>query len=236
MSKKTTIAGLPEYDRPYEKLELSGASSLTDSELLAVLIRSGTKEDNALTVSRELLRQFDGSIKNVFSGGISELRAVKGIGKVKALQIKAVAEACRRIGADDCPRLATAEDIDAVGRFLSADFGYESKELFKCVLLDTRLRVLGIRLVSQGALNGTLVHPREVFSDAVRELCYGVIVAHNHPGGSLAPSQNDIALTGRLVSAGQILGIQMLDHFIVTRTSYVSFKRLGIIDNILKHL
>lgn len=236
MSRKNTIAGLPEYDRPYEKLELSGASSLTDSELLAVLIRSGTKDENALSVSRELLDRFDGSFKKIFSGGIGELCAVKGIGRIKALQLRAVGELCRRAGTQSCPRLSAADDIDVVGRYLSADFGFESKEMFKCVLLDTRLHVVGIRLVSQGTLDSAPVHPREVFSDAIRELCFGIIVAHNHPSGQLRPSREDLALTERLIRAGRILGIPLLDHFIVSQSGFISLKRLGIIDGIAENL
>ena len=232
MSKNTTIAGLPEYDRPYEKLELSGASSLTDSELLAVLIRSGTKDENALSVSREILSRFDGSFKRIFSAGIGELCAVKGIGKVKALQLRAVGETCRRFASQSISRLTAADDIDVVGNYLSADFGFETKELFKCILLDKKLHVIGIRLVSQGTLDCTPVHPREVFSDAIKELSFGIIVAHNHPSGQLKPSGEDVALTERLIKAGRILGIPLLDHFIVSRSGFISFKRLGIIDGI----
>ena len=228
MNVNETMTRLPESDRPYEKLELHGASTLTDSELLAVIIRAGTGGANAVTVARQLLGAFGGSLRRVCDAGIPELAKTRGIGRIKAIQLKAAGELADRINREKSLRQVDAADAEAVGRMLMCDIGNEKREVFRVLMLDKRLRIINAKDVSGGVLDKTLVHPREVFSPAVRELAYAVIVAHNHPSGELEPSEEDIRLTDRLIEAGEIIGIPVLDHFIVSRRGFTSFCGSGI--------
>ena len=228
MNVKQIMTDLPESDRPYEKLELHGAYTLTDSELLAVIIRAGTGGANAVTVARQLLKSFGGSLRRVCDAGIPELAETRGIGRIKAIQLKAAGEIADRINREKSIRLVDAANAEAVGRMLMYDIGSEKREVFRVLMLDKRLRIISARDVSSGVLDRTLVHPREVFSPAVRELAYAVIVAHNHPSGELEPSEEDVRLTDRLVEAGEILGIPVLDHFIVSARGFTSFCGMGL--------
>lgn len=230
MALKTTLPGIPECDRPYEKLELYGASSLSDSELLAVILRSGTKDMNVVDVAKELLFAFDGKLKNVCGAGVGELLAVKGIGRVKAIQLKAAGEMALRIEREFKWMAETGGDVEKIGEFFVQELWNEPGEVFSMVMLDKRLRIIGYRVVSRGILDRTIVHPREIFQPAVKELAYAVVVAHNHPSGDTTPSREDISLTARLKQAGDIMGITLLDHIIVGRKQFSSFKELGIMD------
>ena len=218
---------LPEYDRPYEKMELQGIYTLTDSELLAVIIRCGTKNANCIDISRTLLDKFDGKMSNVMKAGISELSAVEGVGRTKALQLAAVGEICRRIRIEQSEKTRNAGNPDAVGKMLMAEMGFLDHEIFKVFMLDKGLHIIGEKIVSEGIIDKALVHPREVFAPAIRELSYAIIIAHNHPGGSRTPSRDDIVLTNRIIDAGNILGIPVLDHFIVTGNAFFSMAQEG---------
>lgn len=231
MVEKTTLPGIPECDRPYEKLELLGASSLSDSELLAVILRSGTKEINVIDLARKLLFKFNGRLKNVCCAGLGELSSVHGIGRVKAIQLKAAGELALRIERDMRSQLLRGGNSDDIADFIIEQLWGEPREVFIVVMLDKRLHITGSSVVSRGTIDCTLVHPRDVFAPAVKELAYAVVVAHNHPSGSTEPSGEDIALTKRLRAAGTVLGIELLDHIIVGRKEFSSFKAMGLMDD-----
>ncbi|MBP5312237.1 MAG: DNA repair protein RadC [Clostridia bacterium] len=234
MTLRSTLPGIPECDRPYEKLELHGASSLTDSELLAVILRAGTKEQNVLDIARELLLSFDGKLKNLCRAGIKELTSVSGIGRVKAIQLMAAGELALRIERDIRAPASRGGGMEGIAEYLVEKLWNETTEVFMVLMLDKRLRITGSRVVSRGTLDYTVVHPREVFAPAIRELAYAVVVAHNHPSGDTYPSREDLEITSKLKKAGEILGIQLLDHIIVGKKNYSSLKKLGFIDSLKK--
>lgn len=230
MIKNKNVKSLPELDRPYERVELYGAKTLTDSELLAVMIRTGTKNQNAIDVSRELLCRFRGGISEICSAGINELTSVDGIGRVKAIQLKVLGELASRISSGRFQMLMNAKNIDALGQYMSSELSPLRQEIFRIILLDKKLRVVNFRDVSVGILDRTLVHPREVFTYAVRECCSEVILVHNHPSGELLPSSADIKITERLVQAGVIIGINVYDHIIVGGNGFFSMRESGDIE------
>lgn len=224
---KKSVKHWPEDERPRERLIAHGPASLSDAQLLAIIIKMGTPGRSALDLALELLSRFE-SLAGIEQAGIKELREVPGIGLAKAAEIKAAIELGRRhqkpslAGASFC----SSSDVAAYYRPRMKDL---KKETFRCALLDTRNKILREEVVSVGSLSASLVHPRETFKAAVRESAAAVIFIHNHPSGDVKPSQEDILLTKRLVQAGEVIGIQVLDHIIIGEGSHFSFRDNGMI-------
>lgn len=226
MPKGYRIHDLPKVDRPRERLQRKGPGALGNSELLAILLGSGMPGKNVLEVAEHLLRKF-GS-KGLFEASFDELRQVPGIGKVKAGQLLAAFELGKRIllGQDeDAVTIESPEDVYQ----LSKRIHKAKKEHFLAYLLNARNVVVAEEQISVGTLTMAVVHPREVFEPAVRHSAAGIILVHNHPSGDAEPGDDDRALTKRLVEAGRLMGIEILDHVIVTWNGYTSLKALGLI-------
>jgi DNA repair protein RadC len=227
-SGNSSVKEWPEDERPRERLILHGASSLSEAHLLAIIIRNGRAGRSAVDLGRDLLERF-GSLAGIEQAGIRELCSVVGIGPAKAAEIKAAIELGRRhqkpslAGASFC----SSEDVASYYRPRMKDL---KKEMFRCALLDTKNKIIRDEIVSIGSLSASIVHPRDSFKMAIRESAAAVIFIHNHPSGDVKPSQEDIALTRRLVQAGEVLGIQVLDHIIVGDGSHFSFKDNGMIS------
>jgi DNA repair protein RadC len=214
------IHDLPVYDRPREKLQLKGAHALSDLELLAILVGSGTKGQGVLTMASRLLQVLDGSGP---STGVEELCSVSGVGPAKASLIVAALEfASRRIRPHGL-KISFPPDVYPLIRHVSD----RRQEHFLCISLNGANEVIAIRTVSVGLVNRALVHPREVFADPITDRAAAVIVAHNHPSGNLTPSQDDLAVTRQLKEAGQTLGIKLLDHLIFNHSDYYSLLEKG---------
>lgn len=224
----THLKNWPEAERPRERLLRQGADALSDAQLLGIILRTGTGGRTAVDVGRDLLERF-GGLNGIAQAGINELTMVPGIGSAKAAEIKAAIELGRRhlkptmAGASFC---ASKEVAD----FYQPRLRDARKEEFRCILLDTKNRLIREETVSTGSLTASLVHPRETFKSAVRESAAAVIFVHNHPSGDTKPSQEDILLTRRLVQAGDLLGIRVLDHVIVGDGNHFSFKDNGMIS------
>jgi DNA repair protein RadC len=224
----THLKNWPEAERPRERLLQQGADALSDAQLLGIILRTGTGGRTAVDVGRDLLERF-GGLNGIAQAGINELTMVPGIGSAKAAEIKAAIELGRRhlkptmAGASFC---ASKEVAD----FYQPRLRDARKEEFRCILLDTKNRLIREETVSTGSLTASLVHPRETFKSAVRESAAAVIFVHNHPSGDTKPSQEDILLTRRLVQAGDLLGIRVLDHVIVGDGNHFSFKDNGMIS------
>jgi len=211
---------MPSADRPREKLLRRGAASLSDVELLAVLLGSGTRRLSVLDLAARILSRLEGRLDRA---GIEELRSITGIGDAKAAQIEAALELARRHLAKS--RHVIREPADVVP-YLPPIRG-KKQEHFVCVSLNGAHEVIEARVVTVGLLDTNQVHPREVFADPITDRAASVIVAHNHPSGTLEPSAEDLALTRRLVQAGQLLGIRVLDHLIVTADGVFSLRGAG---------
>lgn len=228
MSQSLRIADMAPRDRPRERLEHFGPGSLTTPELLAILFRTGTASRNAIQVAEELFRQL-GGLSGVAIATLEELCTVPGIGRVKALEVRAAVEIAKRLAAtneDARPQVSGAADIAGL---MMADLRYEPREHLHALLLDTRWRVQFRRSISTGTLTESLVHPREVFRDAIRLSAAAVALVHNHPSGDPSPSPQDITTTKRLVEAGKLLGIDLVDHVIIGDGRWTSLRELGLI-------
>jgi DNA repair protein RadC len=209
------------HDRPREKLERDGPQALGDNELLAVLIGHGTAKADALGVANRLLASV-GGLHALTRMSVTELRRVSGIGMVAASRIRAAVELGRRsLARASTDRLRVMCSRDAA-EFLVPQFGAYPVERFGILMLDTKLRVIGTRLLSTGALDRSYAHPREVFREAVAAGAAVVMVFHNHPSGDPTPSPDDVDLTRRLVAAGELIGIPVMDHMILTDSKYCS--------------
>jgi DNA repair protein RadC len=223
---------IPVNERPYEKLEKYGTEALSNAELLAIVIRTGSREETSVTLAQRLLKSVEkgGGITFLHDMSVEELRKTKGIGRVKAIQIKAVMELSKRISASliNNNRI-TIKSPAEVSTLLMEEMRHLKKEVFKVILLNTKNHIIKHLNVSVGSLNSSIVHPREVFSEAVKVGCSGMLLVHNHPSGDPEPSREDIETTQRLVNAGNIMGIKVLDHVIIGDGKYISFKEQGLI-------
>ncbi len=228
MEERYTIAirEMPTEERPRERLMSYGAQSLSTAELLAIVLRTGTKERSAIGLAEHLLSRH-GGLRGVATATVEELACVKGIGPVKGVQIAACVELGRRLAAhtdESRPVIRSPEDVV---HLLMPELRDASKEHFKSLLMDTKNRVLRIVTVSIGSLDSSIVHPREVFKDAVASSAACMVVAHNHPSGDPTPSPEDRQVTMRLCEAGRVMGIEVLDHIVIGDGRWVSLKQLG---------
>ncbi|MSN25100.1 MAG: DNA repair protein RadC [Geobacter sp.] len=221
----------PADERPREKMQKSGAGSLSDAELLALIIRTGDpgSRQSAIDLGRELIKHFSGNLRELASADISEICAIKGMGLAKATSVKAAFTLAARFQARKLERLDRFTSPQQVFDYFHHEFRDSRKEYFLTLLLDGKNRIIRRVQVSEGSLNQSIVHPREVFIPAVKESAAAVILLHNHPTGDPSPSNEDIAITRRLKEAGEIMGIKVLDHIIIGDGEYLSFVERGLI-------
>lgn len=218
------IKDLPRVDRPREKLVKYGPNKLTTTELLAILLRTGIKGKNVIELSNQILKLF--GTDNIKQVTYEELRKIKGLGKVKAAEIIACIALGKRLLQEKQQLIMTSPQ--AVFDSLK-DIRSLKKEHFIAIYLDTRNQEITREIISIGTLNASLVHPREVFEPAVRNLAASIILAHNHPSGDLKPSREDLSITKKLVDSGNLLDIHVLDHIIVTGKAYTSMKEASLL-------
>lgn len=225
------IKDWPEDERPREKLLKRGAAALSDAELLALVLRTGDAAagKSAIDLGRELLERFDGNLRELAQAELNELQQIKGLGLAKAASIKAAFTLGSRFQARRLETLERFTSPAQVFDFFHHELRDSRKELFLILLLDGKNRITRKVQVSEGSLNQSIVHPREVFAPAVRESAAAVIFIHNHPSGDPAPSREDRESTRRLNEAGEILGIKVLDHIIIGDGAYFSFVESGLL-------
>jgi DNA repair protein RadC len=225
---RSAVREMPEEDRPRERLVKLGPEALRDAELLAVLFRTGTREEGAVAVAERVLRHF-GNLRGLSRASVEQLTEVKGLGTVKAIEIKAALELGRRLAEFQerhRPKIRCADDVS---RLLMIKYKDCEVEQFKVLLLNTKNEVARTVDVSHGTADRALALPRDVFRQAVREGATSIIACHNHPSGDPEPSQDDIQLTHRLKESGETLGIQLVDHIIFGDGRIVSLKERGLI-------
>lgn len=221
--KNITITSLPANERPREKLKNHGVKALSNAELLAILLRTGTKNESALSLSYKILSQNDG-IRSLANAGVTDLNKISGIGLAKASQLIAAVELGKRIA-----QYSYNEDIyvkrpqDAAD-MLMEEMRYYKKEHIKIIMLNVKCKVIGVEEISIGSLNSSLAHPREIFIPAVKNSSANIILIHNHPSGDPTPSKDDIEITRRVYEAGKILGIELYDHIIIGDGVFISIK------------
>ena len=224
MKNSFTVHDLPLSERPRERLLKLGSEALSSQEILALILGRGIKGESVIVTAQKLLSRF-GNLKNLASASTEELTQIKGIGPAKAAQIKATFELSKRLedSSDESPKITVKSPEDAIKAARSQLRG-KRKEHFLVLCLNTRNHLINTHKVSIGSLDCSIVHPREVFKEAISSYAASVIFVHNHPSGDPTPSEDDIKLTKRLVEAGEIMGIEVLDHIIICDRDHLSMK------------
>ena len=213
-------------EKPRERFLQDGPESLSNQELFALLLRTGTKEESVLQMANRLLDAFE-ELRLLKEASIEELTAIKGIGEAKAIQLLAAVELGRRIHRVNNQERYVIRSPEDGAKYCMEDMRFLTQEHFVCLYLNTKNQVLHKRTIFIGSLNASIVHPREVFKEAFRRSAASIICLHNHPSGSPDPSKEDIEVTKRLVECGKIIGIDLLDHIIIGEHKYVSLKEKG---------
>jgi DNA repair protein RadC len=220
------IRDFPEDERPRERFKKHGPQSLSNHELIAILLRTGTKEESVLQLSNRLLTQFEG-LRLLKSATLEEMTEIKGIGQTKAIQILAAVELGRRVSNLAFNERYVIRSPEDGANYMMNDMRFLSQEHFVCLYLNTKNQVIHKQTIFIGSLNASIVHPREVFREALKRSAASLIALHNHPSGSPEPSREDIEVTKRLAECGKIIGVDLLDHLIIGDNKFVSLKEKG---------
>ncbi len=228
MNSNLKIKDIPQNERPKEKLLAYGAESLNNSELLAIILRTGTQGENVLELSSRLLSELEG-LDGILSASINDITSIKGIKEGKASQILALSELFRRFRT----LKAMKKDIKItspkeLADLLMGEMNELNQEVLKVILLSTKNIIIGTKDVFKGSLNTSVVHPREIFKQAINKNSASIIICHNHPSGDPTPSKEDINITLRIKECGNIIGIQLVDHIIIGNNKFVSLKERGL--------
>ena len=219
------VRDLPAEERPREKLIQRGAASLSDTELLAILLRTGTSSVSVLHLAEEVLAKYqDKGLVSIMNISPQEIASIHGVGLAKAATIVAAVELGRRLSTRAAQKLEKIEGPEDVARYASPLLRFEQKEHFLVMLLDVRNRVLAMPTISIGSLTASVAHPREIFREAIRYSAANMILIHNHPSGDPTPSREDIQITKQMMKAGEIMGIPVLDHVVVAGDNFLSLK------------
>lgn len=227
LEKQLMVKDLPLIERPRERMLQYGAENLSNAELLAILLRTGSTNESVVQLANKILVELE-TLQNLYDVTIEELTRIKGIGPAKAIQIKAAIEIGRRILKQSPQERITIRSPKDVADYLMEDMRYLKQEYFIALLLNTKNQIINKEEISVGTLNSSVIHPREVFKPAIKKSVSAIIIVHNHPSGDPTPSREDIEVTKRLAKAGEILGIDILDHVIIGDLKYVSLKEKGI--------
>ena len=224
-----TIKELPVTERPREKLYSHGPSALSNEELLAIIIRTGNKNDTAIDLARKILSKDNRGLISLRDTTLQELMQTNGVGQCKAAQILAAIEIGKRINYREALGKVKVNDPSTIANLYMDEMRYLQKEHFRIVLLDTKNQIIVTEEISIGTLNASIVHPRDVFKAAIKRNSNAMILIHNHPSGDPTPSNEDINITNRLIDAGNLIGIKVLDHIIIGDNRYISFKEKNLI-------
>ena len=229
MQNNIKINDIPKNERPMERLLKYGADDLTNAELLAVLLRSGTRGENIISLSTRLLSDV-GGLDGLLHINLEEIKKLKGIKDVKACQIIAMMELFKRFrtlrSQSNDFKVSCPKDVSEL---LINEMNNLNQEVLKLILVNTKNTVIGVKDIFKGSLNTSIVHPREIFREAVQRGSANIIICHNHPSGDSTPSKEDINITLRIKQCGDLMGIKLLDHIIIGNNNYISLKEKGII-------
>lgn len=225
MGYNNRMCDLPVDDRPYEKCIKNGAASLSDAELLATILRTGAKGEKSIDLARNVLQLSNScnGILGIYHSSIEELMKINGIGRVKAVQLKCVAELAKRFNKAVREERLLFNEPESIARYYMEELRHEECERLMLIMLDTKNRLIKETVLSIGTVNASLVSPRELFIEALKTGAVNIIMLHNHPSGDCMPSREDIILTKQIRKCGNLLGIKLLDHIIIGDNKYMSF-------------
>lgn len=230
MNQSNTIREMPRDERPYEKCSRLGAEHLSDVELLAVLLRTGTRGENALELAGRILYHAGGiGILGIHQFNAERLKQIKGIGNVKAIQISCISELAKRLAKASYQDTVCFTDPKTIAQYYMEDLRHEKQEHMKLLMLNSKAKLLGETTISKGTVNASLVTPRELFIEALQKNAVSIIILHNHPSGDPSPSREDMLTTKRIQDSGALIGIELLDHIIIGNNCYISFREEGML-------
>lgn len=232
MNTGKTIKEMYRDERPYEKCEQYGAENLTDAELLAVLLRTGTKGENSLELAQKLLHPVfaEHGILNIHKWTREGLLRIKGIGRVKAVQILCLSELAKRLAKASAASGLNFSAPETIARYYMEDMRHQNTEVLKLLFLNTRSKLIGESDISTGTVDTALVSPRELFIEALQRGAVSIVLLHNHPSGDPTPSKADVRITRRLKEAGSMIGITLLDHIIIGNNCFISLREKGFLQ------
>jgi DNA repair protein RadC len=220
--------------RPYERCKRDGAGSLNDSELLAIILRNGSAGCNSLQLAEEIIAKGGHSLLSLLTLSEKELLEIRGIGEVKAIQLKCIAELSRRLAKTQRRQMLRLNSPDSIAAYYMEDLRHERTEQMIAAFFDTKCGLIKDKTISSGTVSSTLVSPREIFLDALEANAVSLVLLHNHPSGDPTPSMEDIYVTKRVYECGRLLGIELLDHIIIGNNTYKSFRKHKIIDGLFE--
>lgn len=229
MSIKTNE--LPVSERPYEKCMSHGPESLSDAELLAVILRTGSSGQNAVQLAEQILTQGSGNLLTLYSLNLRQLMQLPGIGQVKAIQLKCIAELSKRIARTGHRETVTLSDARSVATYYMEELRHEHKEHLMLCMFDGKCRLIRECMLTTGTANASLISPREIFVEALTNRAQHIILVHNHPSGNPTPSRQDIQVTRQIREGGDLIGITLADHIIIGDRRYYSFKEQGMLEH-----
>ncbi|MCF2554898.1 RadC family protein [Faecalicatena contorta] len=230
MNQSNTMKEIPCMERPYEKCERRGAESLSDVELLAVLLRTGTRGENALGLAERILYHAgENGILSIHQFSKERLMQIKGIGKVKALQLSCISELAKRLAKASAEETLKFSSPDSIARYYMEDLRHEKQEIMKLLMLNGKSKLIGETNISKGTVNAALITPRELFIEALQKNAVSIVIMHNHPSGDPTPSREDRLITRRIQESGALIGIELLDHIIIGNNCYISFREEGML-------
>ena len=223
MHTNKTIKQLPQSERPYEKFFLLGASGLSDADLLAIIIKTGTRDLSALDIAKDLLMQRNGNLLNHYDMSYEELIKLPGIGKVKAIQLKAIAELSMRISRTTRTESVRLNSPSAIADFYMEQMRHLREEIVMCAYFDVKSKFLGDKFISKGTLSSSMVDISTIIKAALEKNASKIVLLHNHPSGDCAPSKDDMVVTDKLAEGSRIFSIELCDHIVIGDNEYYSF-------------
>ncbi len=235
LNRRTPLNKLSNFDKPYEKFVRLGVSALSDYELLAIILRTGTKGKTALDTAKAILadKKYSGGINSLYHMDIEELKAIPGIGRVKAIQLKCVCEISKRISRSVAERALNFNDPASIAGYYMEALRHEEQENVCCMMLNSKNVLIDELCIFKGTVNASLISPRELYINALARRAVSIVLVHNHPSGDPTPSEDDIYVTKRVYEAGKIIGISLLDHIVIGDNAYVSIMSRFKIEDIV---
>lgn len=218
------VKNLPESERPYERFRNLGPKALSDAELLAIILKTGTRNLTSMELARELLSRCQGNLLNLYELSYEQLLEIRGIGTVKAIQLKAVAELSRRIARTDRGYRLSLGSPASIADYYMEEMRHRRKEVFVGAFFDAKCKFLGDSVIATGSVSQAFVSPMELFRKALMRSAVMIVILHNHPSGDPAPSEEDIQLTRRVEKGAQLLGLTLADHIVIGDNRYYSFR------------
>ena len=230
MQKNLTIKELPDTERPYEKCLLYGAGSLSDAELISVIIRTGSRGERCVDLAHRILNAGPDGLLNLIRLDTEQLTGIRGIGPVKAVQLKCIGELARRIAVTQRKKQISLQSPESIASYFMEKMRHERKEQLMLAMFDSKGMLLGEQLLSVGTSNAALISAKDIYRAALQEQAVYIVILHNHPSGDSQPSAEDCLLTERLQMASELIGIPILDHIIIGEYGYTSFKEKNLMS------